>query len=416
MKELLLSKEVIKRVIEEDKTFKEAIKEVFLANEKDVELTPIVSALSGCELRHHLFLSKLVKEFDLGDNKYLLLLALANNFFLRRIDKEKVTSFIKETLNESYNEKINKLLTFDGAALDSLGESVDHSSMEFVSLRFNVPSYLLKMWFKHYGRSLTYKVLKKNIKPSNQYFRINTMKISEEDFLKEHPSFVSSNVKDVVYLSTKENIHKLKAYQNYEIFNIRLALKEILDKVYTDDIEEMTLYLGDDKAATRDLYVRTNKKAGLRVAVNNLDEHPDLLRLIRLEKCKNVTYFVPNDYSLMDLAITSPQDLVVVYPKSSSFDKIRKYPDYLLHFKQDSLDSLIDNQKASLEGFSKFVRPGCKLVYIVDTLDKKESVAIINDFVNRHKEFELIESKQYFSFEDKDTLMYYAILKKKDND
>ena len=119
MKELLLSKEVIKRVIEEDKTFKEAIKEVFLANEKDAELTPIVSALSGCELRHHLFLSKLVKEFDLGDNKYLLLLALANNFFLRRIDKEKVTSFIKETLNESYNEKINEFPSPDKEVLTS---------------------------------------------------------------------------------------------------------------------------------------------------------------------------------------------------------------------------------------------------------------------------------------------------------
>ncbi len=418
MKAIDLSTNALKLIIKEDITFNEAIKEVFINNESDKDLLPIVSSLVGCELRHHLFLHHILEIYTLEEDEYIVLIALANNYFLKKFEKEDVISYVRVEIKDKYNEDLDNLLTYEGQILDLVVGEIEPTSLEYASLRFNVPKYLLKMWFKHYGKAPIYKLLKRNIKPSQSYYSVNTTKISEDELLRKYELFQKTNYDNVVTFNSKTSIKKQRAYQNYEIFNERLALKLILDKVFPSnhDIEEMTLYYGDDKSVLRDLYIRANKKIGLRVAVNNIDEHPEILHLLRVEKCKNVTYFTPSDYSLMDLAITSPQDLIVVYPKSSSFDKIKKYPDYLLHFKQNCLDELIKNQIESLQGFSKFVRKGSNLLYIVDTLNKKETNAVIDEFLEKNPDFELVESKQYFSFEECDTTMFYCLLKKKDND
>ena len=135
--------------------------------------------------------------------------------------------------------------------------------------------------------------------------------------------------------------------------------------------------------------------------------------VFRVEKCKNVNLFEANDLSMMKAAITTKQDLIVLMPKSSSFELIRQTPDYLLHFKQSSFDELIAKQKEALEEFSKFAHEDAKIVYIVDTLNKKETTGVINDFLNKHPEYVLKESEQYFPFGEEDGLFYYAILERK---
>ena len=57
-----------------------------------------------------------------------------------------------------------------------------------------------------------------------------------------------------------------------------------------------------------------------------------------------------------------------------------------------------------------------QIIYIVDTLNKKESVDVVSTFLKEHSNFELIEEKQCFPFDKYDTAMYYAVLKAKGNE
>ena len=61
-----------------------------------------------------------------------------------------------------------------------------------------------------------------------------------------------------------------------------------------------------------------------------------------------------------------------------------------------------------------FLNEGSKLVYIVNTLNKKESRGTISNFLKEHPNYEIIEEKQYFPFDEYDTALYYCILLKKD--
>ncbi len=409
-KEIQLSSLALKKIIEEDASFKEAVKQVVEQEGAEIAVASNISALVGCELRHHYLLTYLIKGLDLKEEKYLVLILLANHFFLKRFDSKESLKLLKEV-----PEKINEYLTFEGSAIELVSKDFKEDSLELISMRFNVPTYLLKMWFKHYGKSLTFKTLKKNIKPAEAYYALVDTKISKEEFEKQYPDFEKTEISNVYHALKKNSVHKLDCYKNFQIYSIRLALKAILDKIDYSNVEEMTLYSGEDESLLRDLFYKSNRKIGIHVAVPS-SERADILRLIRVERAKNINHFEIKDFENLPAHISEKQDLVVVFPKSSSFDKISKYPDYLLHFKQDSLDELIANQKEVLKGMSTLVAEEGKLVYIVDTLNRKESVSIINDFITNNKDFTLVSHEQIFPHNKLDGAFYYAILEKKEND
>ena len=102
----------------------------------------------------------------------------------------------------------------------------------------------------------------------------------------------------------------------------------------------------------------------------------------------------------------------MVYPANSNFDEFRKSPDYFNRVKQEKLDEYIANQKKSLDDASEFIEDNGLLIYAVTTMNKKESVQVIEDFLASHKDFELMEQKQFLPFDKFDSTFYYAILRK----
>lgn len=408
---LSTSKDVLAKILKGETNFKEASKKVIAdkINKKDAS---DINALIGCELRHHLLFMHLIKDVTFNDDKELILIALANHFFLKKIEKSEYLPFIKE----KNDPKLNELFAYEGSALELIQKDFKPDSIELASLRFNVPTYLLKMWFKHFGKTLTYKTLKSNVKSSDAYYALNVMKLSKDKFEANYSNeFIKEEVEGIYLAKDKKSVHNLPCYTNREIYSIRLALKDILNKVDYSSVEEMTIYSGLDDTSIRDLFVRSNKQIGLHIAVPNIESRPEILRLVRVEQAKNINYFEINDYSNLAAHISNKQDLVVVFPASSSFDKIAKYPDYLIQFKQDSFDTLIQNQKESLKGMSSLLAPGGKLLYIVDTLNRKESLSVIHEFLNSAPDFELVESNQIFPFSKLKGSFYFALMAKKDD-
>ena len=49
---------------------------------------------------------------------------------------------------------------------------------------------------------------------------------------------------------------------------------------------------------------------------------------------------------------------------------------------------------------------------IIDTVSKKETTGVINNFLNEHKEFSLLKDKMYFPYKKYGGSYYFAILKK----
>lgn len=415
MKELTLAQEGLLKICKDDVTFKKVLKLLFPRNSQDKNYLSSVSSLLGCELRHHLLCSQLLKEeASLTEQENALVrLALANHLFLHRLDEEKVLSFVKENLKDKYSDNLKKLFAFKGAVSEIV--DIDHTSIDYISVRFNTPTWLVKMWNKHFGKGLTFKTLKANSSPCLNYYRIDEKLLDEAPF-NDEKKFVPTNVKDVYRYVDKESIKKLPTYQNGAVFSFRPSIKEVLDKYYNPMLSECLLYSGEDDAIAKEFYLRSEGKAGINLVVPDLSKRAELLRLIRMNNIKNINLFMANDPIAYQTGISHGQELVFIYPSSSSFSRIQMYPDYLLHFKKENLDEIIKKQKEVLLDLSKYVLPGGTLIYMVDTLNKKESSSIVTNFLLDNSSFSLIEELQLFPFEEENSTLYYAVMKKADND
>ena len=103
-------------------------------------------------------------------------------------------------------------------------------------------------------------------------------------------------------------------------------------------------------------------------------------------------------------------------PDSSRLNLLQVLPDYFLRFDIQKLDELIANQAQALNEAAQQVEDGGYLLYLVDTISKKETMGLINEFLKGHSEFSLIRDKQYFPYKKFGGSYYFAVLKKGAND
>ena len=116
MKEIVLANQVLNEIIFEGVSFKKALKNVFAENYKDRKQASIVSIFVGCALRHNLLFKKVLENVKLDEkdpDENLLFLALANKFFLHRLDENQLHDFVKKQLGEKYTPEIEKVLKYD---------------------------------------------------------------------------------------------------------------------------------------------------------------------------------------------------------------------------------------------------------------------------------------------------------------
>lgn len=409
MKEFIFAEQILSNIFENNFTFKKALKDTFPSMNEDRKYLPLSSSLSGCELRHHILCSTLIENLKLeltNKEKNFLYLAISNIFFFKHFSKDDTIKFIKNQLKDKYNESIDHLLNFEGQIGDLL--NIDRTSMEYISIRFNTPSWLIKMWNKHYGKSITFKVLKANCTPYRFEYRVD-----ENKDVKLPDELTLGDVDNIYFCKGKGNLRNKSLFESGAIFPLKGAYKTLIDNNIDQFSNEYCLYSNNDDSLIKELFVLSKGEKGINVVVPDLSKRAEILRFIRVNKIKNINLFMGNDEIAYKTGISHPMDTIFVNAPSSSFDKIRLYPDYLLHFSKDELDQLIAKQKQILKDMSSFVSNDGKIVYMVDTLDKKETINIINSFLKENPEFELIDERQIYPFEKENITLYYAILHKK---
>ena len=412
MTEFELAKVFLNKVVSEDVPFAVAIKSVFKKEGvTDGTVRSNVQALVGCELRHHYLLDNLMERFfpeTSFESSIYTRFMVANHLFLKRFpNKDLYLLAIKDFPKDKVDELVDYLNT-----TDEIIPTNDKNSPQYLSLRFNTPSWIIKMWQKQYGMGLVFKILKTNYRHSIPSVRINTSVIDSESFFRKYSDFAPSGVQDIAFYNGKGGARQVKEFQDYTVFYMRTATKYVIDRLDIEPMIGVAIYSEMPNNIHLDMMTRFDNKLHMEMLTNHYPHYLDVKKSLEHFNYPKVAVYEAG-YSSLITCISEPVGTMFCLPKSSLLDMLRSAPDYFLRIKQEQLDGLIANELASLEECAKFVEVGGSLVYMVATICKKESSGLIGTFLFNNQNYELVEERQFFPFDSYDSCLYYAILRNK---
>ena len=412
MVEVRFAAKIVHLVIFEGRTYLDAIDEIFPDERKIFQSSNLSVALAKEAIRHFYLYENIINELKIDLNskqKSLVYVALSDIFYTKLLNTNNLISFLQGEIPADEFKKLLPLLKRKEPLEEMISFGKDTNF--YYATKYNVPIWLAHMWRKHFGDELTKDFLESSLKHNLQHYVANTFKSSTERLLLKCPDFSSPFEDSLIYKGNKR-YQLTPEFKNDEYIDVKMGFKNIIDNLY-NPFDEVLLYSGYDDDFVKTEIIKTNGKQGLNVVVPSLNKRAELMRFIRVNDIHNVNLFEANDIYAMKAGVSYKVDTVIVFPKSTRFDIISKYPDFLLHFDRDDIDEILAGEKKALELCYDYVNEDGTLVYIVNTFNKKESKLIIEEFLANHPDFVLDREEQLIPTHPFETTMYYAFMHRK---
>ena len=414
MAQHVLAKEILNQIINEGMPFSLALKQAFKKSDIAREDRSTVSAVVGCVLRHYLVMSKIVAS-TYPEMESLgvigLLIALSNALFVRKMDQEACNQEVKQYIKEG-EMSVEDFIAPYLEKKKLVPEDIEVGSFEFLSYRYNTPIEVIKMWNKQFGHISMNKALKFNSKPAPVVVRINNKLLSDEEFFAQYPDFEAIEGVEGMALYKGEDKFKNSAASEKNVATpLALAYKEMLDEGDVDLLRGFAVYAEYPNDLLVDLLARKESAGEVEYIASNINVVSGVKSFLNKHAMKGVNVYEAKASSIIT-CLSKPVHTFVVMPDSSRLNLLQLLPDYFLRVDFTKLDELIANQKATLKEASAQVEDGGYLLYLVDTLSKKESINIINGFLNENQNFSLVRDKLYFPYKKYGGSYYFAVLKK----
>jgi 16S rRNA (cytosine967-C5)-methyltransferase len=416
MNEFFTVSSVLNKIIHQQFSFSDALKQA-VQEANNGTSQGLIRSLTSCELHHHRLLEHVVNRFanQLAPlDKLVVQAAIGNNVFVKRLPHDLVIGFLYQFLTEKEVPKasVDGLLALASPGKNLIAEDIKENSINYLGIKFNTPEWLVLMWIKHFGMTITLKILATNNKPVLQACRVNTLKTTTQKLLKQYADLSETPVEDTVIYQGKEPLKNHPAYTNNLIFQQRLAITDIVKQFSFDNVKgEMLLVETRPQALYLELPIYTEQKIRINIVTNAIERKMAMQKSLQAFQLTNVALYESEPKGLITY-LSKKQDVVFVVPQCSKFDLIRSLPDFFIHFKQEDLDRLILSQKEALIESSQFVEDRGLLFYGVNTMNQKEGKMLIAEFLEQQPQFKLIQEFQFFPFEKFNTALYVAAMRK----
>lgn len=289
-------------------------------------------------------------------------------------------------------------------------KNVKIGSINYFSIRYNIPNWIVKMLLNQYGKELLISNIKAMSKMPNQYALKYKFYEEINEISKDLTKF--EKVYDDFYKFIPEtSIKKEELVRNYCLIPMQLGTYKLLKYLPAFNNKEITIYLGNRSS---DFFLILNKYGGnnlINLLQKNEKDNFESFAKIKKTISNNIT-FNSSDIDGTEAYLSKKQDAIFYYPKSSSLDSLRREPEYGITFETNILDNIIKDQEDGLKHLSKLVNKDGYFVYMVNTINIKETILMIKKFLSSNLEYKLDIEQIFFPADIDNSLYYFAILRK----
>lgn len=304
---------------------------------------------------------------------------------LAKKKNSKVSGFINGILRNVIRQK------------EEIGKVKTKDDVDYLAIKYSYDKWMIRNWMIHFGKEFTEELLEANNERPNIYLRTNTLKITRDELIKklEKQNIKAEKVNVVEEAIKVEHLKDIENNSLYKegLFTVQDVSSMLVGKVMNPKENSLvldvcsapggktthmaTLMNNTGQVVSRDIYdhkLKLIKAASKRLGLTNVDvEEFDGMKLDR----ESIAKF---DYVLADVPC-------------SGLGIIRRKPE-IKYKEKEEFRQLPPIQKKILENASKYVKVGGTLIYSTCTIQDSENIDVVNEFLQKNKNFELVPIKE----------------------
>lgn len=299
---------------------------------------------------------------------------------LAKKKNSKVSGFINGILRNVIRQK------------ETIGAIKVKDDIDYLAIKYSYDKWMIRNWMIHFGREFTEELLESNSQRPSIYLRTNTLKITRDELIEklEKQNIKACKVNIVDEAIKVENLKDIENNSLYKegLFTVQDISSMLVGKVMNPKENSLVLDVCSAPGGKTTHMATLMNNTG-QVVSRDIYEHK--LKLIKAS-CKrlNLTKVDVEEYDAMKLDKDSigKFDYVLADVPCSGLGIIRRKPEIKYKEKEEFRD-LPPIQKKILENASKYVKKGGTLIYSTCTIQDSENIDVINEFLQKNKNFEL---------------------------
>lgn len=330
----------------------------------------------------------------------VLRLAVYQLFFLDSSHENAVVNesvqHIKDKGNIRASKLVNAVLRNILRSKEQLLEKMNKLPFdEYLSAKYSYPMMLVKKWKSQFGKDKVEEVLIANNVEAPLEIRVNTLKISRDELIEIFDKKGMSPRKckyanKGIILDNPFDIDKLNEYKS-GLFSIQsessMLSVQVLNPKEGSLLVDMCAAPGGKSLNAAEIMNNNGK-------IISRDVYKGKLPLIEKEvKRLGVSIVETQEYDAtkLDETLIGKADCVIADVPCTGLGIIRRKPEIKYKNTEEGLKNIGKIQYKILENASKYLKPNGELIYSTCTTEKEENIEHINEFLNKNKDFILMD-------------------------
>ena len=408
-----------KVIIDKTKFYTMTNEEIFQLKDFSFKEKNNCISVVASSVRHYLFFRlTLNRKFNLKEDNpayFELIYCLTDLFFTKRYEKDEVLQTIDDIFAKNKLEiNLEEFKTFfvDKTPFVILEDVLNNEINElYFSARYNIPTWLIRMWNKQYSKKECLKICKAINARHNIYCKKNNLfDVSKLD-IDNNQDFIFDDKLNLYRYNGKASFKKIPYIKDHLIYETNYLNDLLLKKVPWHMQDTIVFYSQEKTSMFFEILATYNKENLLGFFSSDFTKLSKNLEYVRKNKTDKI-FYEQCEISGVEARLPKKANIFYLLPESSNFSYYYISPEHIINFDNNKINEFIKKQKEMIQEASKNVEVDGYLVYFTYTLDKKENEKNIEEFLKNNVEFTLVEENTIFPTIKDNNFGYYAILKR----
>lgn len=336
---------------------------------------------------------------------YILQIGMYQILFLDKIpDSAAVNESVKiaKKVNFKTSGFVNGVLRSFIRKKDQLTISQD-DLIEYLSITYSYPKWLVNYFIDLYGQEKTEAIFKFNKKPPVLSIRVNTLKTKREDLLSELKSLgmslETSKLTDAGILIHDLNglsIDSLELFEKGHFYiqdDASILVSEILNPKAGEKVLDVCAAPGGKSTHMAQLMNDQGLVLARDVSTSKLEYIKENIKRLDIHSIQTEIF----DATVSDEEHSEAFDKILVDAPCSGLGIIRRKPEIKYNRSLKEIETISSLQYNILQESGKLLKSGGILVYSTCTIGSLENQDVINKFLSKHENFDIIrlDDKDY---------------------